>query len=70
MAPASRARSTNSRCDAVSMRTGAMDSPAIFSAAEMPSRTGIFTSRMTRSGRCSRASSTARCPSPASPTTK
>ncbi|KQX28060.1 hypothetical protein ASD29_22935 [Streptomyces sp. Root1295] len=71
MAPASRARSTRSRCEnAVSIRTGAMDSSAIFSAAEIPSRTGIFTSRMTRSGLCSRASSTACCPSPASPTTE
>lgn len=71
MAPASRARSTRSRWEkAVSISTGAMDSSAIFSAAEMPSRTGIFTSRMTRSGRCSRASSTALAPSPASPTTE
>ncbi len=70
MAPASRARSTRSRCEkAVSISTGAMDSSAIFSAAEMPSSLGIFTSRITRSGRCSRASSTARSPSPASPTT-
>lgn len=71
MAPASRARSTRSRCEkAVSINTGAMDSSAIFSAAEMPSILGIFTSRITRSGRCSRASSTASSPSPASPTTE
>ena len=70
IAPASRARSTRSRCEkAVSISTGAMDSSAIFSAAEMPSSLGIFTSRITRSGRCSRASSTACSPSPASPTT-
>ena len=35
----------------------------------MPSSTGILTSRITRSGRSSRASSIARCPSPAWPTT-
>ena len=63
IAPASRARSTSSRCEnAVSISTGAMLSSAIFSAAEIPSSTGIFTSRITRSGRCSRASSTARLP--------
>ena len=51
------------------MTTGAIRSRAIRSAAAMPSRTGIFTSRITRSGRCSSASSTARSPSAACPTT-
>ena len=35
------------------MTTGASRAAAIRSAAEMPSRRGIFTSRTTRSGRCS-----------------
>ena len=70
MAPASRARSTSSRWEnAVRITTGATRSPAIRSAAEIPSRTGIFTSRITRSGPCSVASETAVCPSPVSPTT-
>src|SRR4051794_28608970 len=70
MAPASRARSTRSRwLKAVSTMTGAIRSPAIFSAALSPSRTGIWMSRMTRSGRSSAARSTACWPSPTSPTT-
>ena len=52
------------------MITGATRSPAMRSAAEMPSRIGIFTSRITRSGRSSVASLTAFSPSPASPTTQ
>ena len=52
MAPASRARSTSSRWEnAVRITTGAIRCPAIGSAAAMPSSTGIFTSRITRSGR-------------------
>ena len=51
------------------MTTGAIRWPAIRSAAAMPSSRGIFTSRMTRSGRSSSASSTACSPSPAWPTT-
>ena len=56
IAPASRARSTRSRWEnAVRMTTGAMRAPAMCSAAAMPSRTGILTSVITRSGRsCSR----------------
>ena len=51
MAPASRARSTSSRwLKAVSTMTGAMRAPAICSAADSPSSTGIWMSRMTRSG--------------------
>ena len=47
MAPASRARSTSSRWEnAVRITTGAICSAAIRSAAEMPSRTGILTSRI------------------------
>jgi len=70
IAPASRARSTSSRWEnAVRMTTGAIRAVAIFSAAEMPSNPGIFTSRMTRSGRCCSARSTAAFPSPASATT-
>ena len=51
------------------MTTGAIRLPAIASAAAIPSRTGIFTSRITRSGRSSSASSIALAPSPAWPTT-
>ena len=70
MAPASRARATRSRWEnAVRITTGAIRSAAMASAAAMPSSTGIFTSRITRSGRSSRASSMARWPSPAWPTT-
>ena len=51
MAPASRARSTSSRwLNAVSTITGAMRAEAICSAADSPSRTGIWMSRITRSG--------------------
>ena len=57
MAPASTARSGRSRWEnAVSMTTGAMRLATICSAAEMPSRTGILTSRMTRSSLSSSAS--------------
>ena len=60
IAPASRARATRSRWEkAVRITTGAIRSPAMVSAAAMPSSTGIFTSRITRSGRSSRASSIA-----------
>jgi hypothetical protein len=60
MAPASRARSTSSRwLKAVSTMTGAILWPAICSAADSPSRTGIWMSRITRSGRSSAAWSTA-----------
>ena len=51
------------------MTTGAIRPAAIRSAAAMPSSTGIFTSRITRSGRSSSASSIARAPSAACPTT-
>src|SRR3954454_18246124 len=70
MAPASRARSTSSRwLNAVSTMTGAVRAWAICSAAARPSRTGIWMSRMTRSGRSCCAWSTACCPSPTSATT-
>jgi hypothetical protein len=52
------------------MTTGAMRSAAIRSAAEIPSRIGIFTSRMTRSGRSVVTCSTADSPSPASAMTE
>src|SRR6478609_9423424 len=69
-APASLARSTSSFwLKAVSSTTGAMWSLLSFSAAEMPSSWGIFTSMITRSGRSSVARATAVSPSPASPTT-
>src|SRR5215510_8473957 len=68
MAPASRARSTSSRCEnAVRMTTGARCLAAICSAAEIPSSTGILTSRIIRSGRRLDASSTACSPSDAWP---
>src|SRR5664279_4951366 len=70
MAPASRARSTSSRCEnAVRITTGATCSPTISAAASIPSFLGIFTSRITRSGRRSSARATACSPSAASPTT-
>src|SRR5664279_2151062 len=70
MAPASRARSTSSRCEnAVRITTGATCSPTISAAASIPSFLGIFTSRITRSGRSSSARATACSPSAASPTT-
>ena len=51
IAPASRARSTSSRwLNAVSTRTWAMRLPAISDAASIPSRRGILTSMITRSG--------------------
>ena len=51
MAPASRARSTSSRwLNAVSTMTGAIRDEAICSAADNPSSTGIWMSRITRSG--------------------
>src|SRR3954462_14152513 len=54
MAPASLALSTRSRwLKAVSITTGAIRADAIRWAAAMPSRRGIFTSRITRSGRSS-----------------
>ena len=69
MAPASRARSTRSRwLNAVRMTIGAIRLPAISDAASMPSRRGILTSMITRSGLRLSARSTASCPSPASPT--
>src|SRR5215510_8299961 len=68
MAPASRARSTSSRCEnAVRMTTGARCLAAICSAAEIPSSTCILTSRIIRSGRRLDASSTACSPSDAWP---
>src|SRR5215470_11999037 len=68
MAPASLARSTSSRCEnAVRMTTGARCLAAICSAAEIPSSTGILTSRIIRSGRRLDASSTACSPSDAWP---
>jgi hypothetical protein len=56
MTRAAAARSTRS-CwlNAVTTRTGASRSSAMRSAAVSPSRPGIFTSRITRSGRSSRA---------------
>lgn len=70
IAPASRARSTSSRCEnAVSISTGARCASWICSAADSPSSTGIFTSRIARSGFSSWTSRTAVAPSPASPTT-
>ena len=69
IAPASRAFSTRSRwLNAVSTTIGAMRLLAISDAASMPSRRGIFTSMITRSGLSFSASSTASWPSPASPT--
>src|SRR5215468_8373553 len=68
MAPASRARSTSSRCEnAVRMTTGARCLAAICSAAEIPSSTGILTSRIIRSGCRLDVSSTACSPSDAWP---
>src|SRR4051812_40096544 len=51
------------------MRTAARRSPAISRAADRPSSPGILMSRITRSGRRSRTSSTASSPRPVSPTT-
>ena len=71
IAPASRARSTRSRCEnAVSISTGAMRSSAIFSAAEIPSSSGIFTSRMHQVRPVLPGQLHGLLPSPASPTTE
>ena len=51
------------------MTTGAIRSAAIRSAAEIPSSTGILTSKMARSGRSEVTFSMAVSPSPASATT-
>ena len=50
--------------------TGAIRSAAIRSAAEIPSSTGIFTSKIARSGLSEITRSTAVSPSPASATTE
>ena len=70
MAPASRARSTSSRwLNAVSTITGAIRAAAICSAADSPSSSGIWMSRMTRSGRWPRPAPPPDRPSPTSATT-